>query len=87
MYINRNQQLATDKHVGGKEMKIRTALVRSESGNLYVKRYDDYKNNKEFVEDLRANGFKVLKVWASDISYGQAATWVLLNRACYNVIV
>lgn len=60
-------------------MKIRTALVRGENG-LSVKRYDDYKSNKEFADDLRANGFKVLKIWASYKSDAEVDAWELLNR-------
>ena len=60
-------------------MKIRTALVRGENG-LSVKRYDDYKSNKEFAEDLRANGFKVLKIWASYKSDAEVDAWEYLNR-------
>ena len=61
-------------------MKMRTALVRKENGNLSVKRYDDYKSNEEFADDLRANGFKVLKVWASYKSDAEVDCWELLNR-------
>ena len=40
----------------GKTMKQMTALVRTESGSLSVKRYDDYRTQKEFAEDLRVVG-------------------------------
>ena len=60
-------------------MKMRTALVRSENG-LSVKRYDDYRSNEEFAEDLRANGFKVLKIWASYKSDAEVDKWEYLNR-------
>jgi len=60
-------------------MKMRTALVRGTNG-LSVKRYDDYKSNEEFAEDLRANGFKVLKVWASYKSDAEVDNWELINR-------
>jgi len=61
-------------------MKMRTALVRNANGNLSIKRYDDYKSNSEFVEDLRANGFKVLKVWAKNVSDSEVYDWEFLNR-------
>ena len=61
-------------------MKMRTALVRNENGNLSVKRYDDYKSNQEFADDLKANGFKVLKIWASYKSDAEVDEWEFLNR-------
>lgn len=60
-------------------MKMRTALVRGTNG-LSVKRYDDYKSNAEFTEDLRANGYKVLKVWASYKTDAEIDEWNFLNR-------
>lgn len=60
--------------------KMRTALVRNSKGNLNIKRYDDYSSNKEFAEDLRANGFKVLKVWAKNASDKEVHDWEYLNR-------
>lgn len=61
-------------------MKMRTALVRTENGNLQIKRYDDYKSNEEMAEDLRSNGFKVLKIWASNKSDAEVDEWEMLNR-------
>lgn len=61
-------------------MKMRTALVRTEDGNLQIKRYDDYKSNEEMAEDLRSNGFKVLKIWASYKSDAEVDEWEMLNR-------
>lgn len=61
-------------------MKIRTALVRNEKGNLTIKRYDDYRSNKEFREDLVNNGFKVLKIWASYKLDDEVYEWEFLNR-------
>lgn len=61
-------------------MKMRTALVRNESGGLSIKRYDDYSSNNEFAEDLRANGFKVLKVWAYYKSDAEVDAWEFVNR-------
>lgn len=61
-------------------MKMRTALVRTESGNLKVMRYDDYKTQKEMADDLRANGFKVLKIWNEDKPTHEIEAWEYLNR-------
>lgn len=61
-------------------MKMRTALVRTEEGNLSIKRYDDYRTNAEFAEDLHANGFKVLKVWATFKTDAEVHEWEFMNR-------
>ena len=61
-------------------MKMRTALVRNQDGNLNIKWYDDYRSNKEFSDDLRANGFRVVKVWAHEMSYSAVMDWEFLNR-------
>lgn len=61
-------------------MKMRTALARNKEGNLVIRRYDDYRSNTEFAEDLRANGYKVLKVWVGYISDADVDDWELLNR-------
>ncbi len=60
-------------------MKMRTALVRSNNG-LSIKRYDDYKSNAEFADDLRANGFKVLKVWSGCKTDAEVDEWEFTNR-------
>ena len=60
-------------------MKMRTALVRGMNG-LSIKRYDDYKSNSEFAEDLLANGYKVLKIWAAYKTDAEVDEWELLNR-------
>ena len=57
-----------------------TALVRNERGNLSVKRYDDYRTQKEFADDLRCNGFRVLKIWAGNKSDAEVGEWEMLNR-------
>lgn len=59
---------------------MRTALVRTESGNLKVVRDDYFKSNADFASELRGNGFKVLKVWAKDMSDAEVDEWELLNR-------
>ncbi len=60
-------------------MKMRTALVRI-NGNLSIKRYDDYKSQKEMADDLRANGFRVLKIWNGYKSNVFVDEWEMTNR-------
>ena len=60
--------------------QMRTALVRSEEGNLHVKRYGDYNTQNEFATDLRGNGFRVLKIWNGYISDAEVDDWEYLNR-------
>ena len=60
-------------------MKMRTALVRM-NGNLSIKRYDDYKSQKEMADDLRANGFRVLKIWNGYKSESDVDEWEMTNR-------
>lgn len=62
------------------EMTMRTALVRNEDGNLHIIRDDWYDTNKEFAEELRGNGFKVLKVWAKNVSDFEVEEWEFINR-------
>ena len=61
------------------KMKTRTALVKGPNGYT-VKRYDDYRTNAEFAEDLRGNGYRVLKVWARNVSDAEVNEWHLMNR-------
>ena len=61
-------------------MKKMTALIRTQSGNLSIKRYDDYNTQAEFADDLRANGFKVLKIWNGYKSDAEVDNWEFLNR-------
>lgn len=61
----------------GKEM---TALVRLPSGNLKVMHDDWFKNQKDFAEELRANGFKVLNIWYGYKSDAEADEWEMLHR-------
>ena len=56
---------------------IRTAVVRDSNGSLQIKRYDDYKSNAEFADDLRGNGYKVLKGHKSE---REVDDWMLFNR-------
>lgn len=59
---------------------MRTALVRTFNGNLKIMRYDDYRTNVEFAEDLRGNGYKVLKVWKGYKADSEVNEWEFLNR-------
>lgn len=58
---------------------MRTALVKNENG-LSVKHYDDYTSQKEFAEDLRGNGYRVLKIWNGYITNEEADKWEFLHR-------
>ena len=41
-----------------------TALARDiKTKNLKNFRYDDYDSQRQMVEDIKGNGFKVLKIW------------------------
>lgn len=57
----------------------RTALVKID-GNHRVMHYDDYKTNAEFAQELRANGFKVVKVWAKYLTEDETSDWLFMNR-------
>lgn len=59
---------------------MRTALARNMSGNLETIRDDYYTTNAEMAQELRANGFKVLKVWKGNISDKEVEEWEFLNR-------
>jgi len=59
---------------------MKTALIRTQENNLKIIRDDDYKTNDEMAMDLRGNGFKVLKVWNSDVSDIDVENWEFLNR-------
>lgn len=59
---------------------MRTALVRTSEGNLKVIRDDFYNTNKEFEEDLRGNGYRVLKVWKGNKTDQEVDRWELMNR-------
>lgn len=59
----------------------RTALVRnSETKNLKIFRADDYRTQSEFAQDLRGNGFRVLKIWNENKTDSEVDRWELLNR-------
>lgn len=57
-----------------------TALVRKMDGNLKIVRDDWYKNQKDFADDLRGNGYKVLKIWKGYKSDAEVDRWELMNR-------
>ena len=59
---------------------MKTALVRTKEGNLKIIRDDYYKTNKEFEEDLRGNGYKVLHIWNKDMKDTEVDDWEFLNR-------
>ena len=69
---------------------MRTALVRTGINCHKVIRYDDYKTQKAFAEDLRGNGYKVLKIWNGDKTDAEVEQWHFLNRhgdtTCKNAI-
>ena len=74
-----------DMIVSSKERRIwkmtRTALVRnSETKNLKIFRADDYRSQSEMAQDLRGNGFRVLKIWNEDKADSEIDNWELLNR-------
>lgn len=59
----------------------RTALVRDRNKNLKIIRDKDfYKNQKEFAEDLRGNGYRVLKIWNANLTDSQCDEWEMFNR-------
>lgn len=58
---------------------MKTALVRS-NGNLKIIRDDFYKTIKEMTDDLRGNGYKVLKVWNGNKSDSEVDQWEWMNR-------
>ena len=59
----------------------RTALVRDYNKNLKIIRDKDfYKNQKEFAEDLRGNGYRVLKIWNANLTDSQCDEWEMFNR-------
>lgn len=60
-------------------MKEMTALVRLGNGNLKIVR-DEFENQKSFAIDLRANGFKVLKIWSKKVSNEEVGNWEFMNR-------
>lgn len=59
--------------------KEMTALVRID-GNLKVMHDDWFTNQTDFAKELRANGFKVLKIWNGNKSNEFCENWEFLNR-------
>ena len=59
---------------------MKTALVRTKENNLKIIRDDYYKTQKEMAEDLRGNGFRVLKIWNGNKTDTEVDDWEFLNR-------
>ena len=60
---------------------IRTALVRnSRTKNLKIFHNDNYNTQSEMAQDLRGNGFRVLKIWNINKTDSEVDKWELLNR-------
>lgn len=59
--------------------KEMTALVRI-NGNLKVLHDDYFSKQSDFAEELRGNGFKVLKIWNGNKSNEFCDNWEFLNR-------
>lgn len=57
----------------------RTALVRL-NGNLKIMHDDWCKTQKEWAEELRANGYRVLKIWNGNKSDTFVNDWEFINR-------
>lgn len=59
----------------------RTALARnSATRNLKIFRSNEYRTQSEFAQDLRGNGFRVLKIWNGNKIDSEVGRWELLNR-------
>lgn len=76
----RRTKIRTAQGAERKQAMMRTALCRIENGNLVIKRYDDYKSQKEMREDLMGNGFKVLKIWNGNKNDEFVSEWEFINR-------
>lgn len=59
---------------------MRTALVRDRNNNLKIVRDDYYTTQSEMAEELRANGFKVLKIWNGNKTDAEVNEWEFFNR-------
>lgn len=59
----------------------RTALARDiKTKNLKIFRYDDYESQRQMAEDIRGNGFRVLKIWNTYKTDSEVDQWEWLNR-------
>lgn len=59
----------------------RTALVRDiKTKSLKIFRYDDYDSQRQMAEDIRGNGFRVLKIWNGYKTDSEVDQWEWLNR-------
>lgn len=60
---------------------LRTALVRDiRTKNLKIIRDSEYTTQSEMAQDLRGNGFRVLKIWNGNKTDSEVDRWELLNR-------
>lgn len=60
--------------------KEMTALIRNQEGNLKIIRDDWFLNQKDFANELKGNGYKVLKIWNGYIAEDKINDWEFLNR-------
>ena len=61
--------------------KKHTAFYRiKHGGNIKRQIIDDNMTVKEIEEEMRANGFIVIKVYAGVVDYGKFDRWYLINR-------
>ena len=60
--------------------KEMTALIRNQEGNLKIIRDDWFLNKNNFAEELKGNGYKVLKIWNGYIAEDRINDWEFLNR-------
>lgn len=72
--------VAVDAENNAEKRVMRTALVKVSANVHKILRYDDYASQKEFAEELRGNGYKVLKIWNGNISDDEVSDWHFMNR-------
>lgn len=57
-----------------------TALVRDKRGVLSVRHSIDCHSMKEYAQELRGNGFRVLKIFKGYVSDVEVSDWQYYNR-------
>ena len=62
-------------------MKKIWALYREAKNRTNFRCFDDYASQKQLAEDLRVNGYKVVKMWSRPITIDEAADWEVMHRA------
>lgn len=75
--------IITEREITNKEghHMTRTALVRGKDNNLHIKKdYGFHTSQNSFAVELRANGYKVLKIWNADMKDSEVDEWEYLNR-------